>query len=190
MLQSGQVAIQHRPVTEETPMDWQLQAKQAQLRAVSVYASRPGLAQVTQHGVAELRDGLACIYEQDGHRILIDMPTAVGGSDAGPSPGYFGRAAICSCVAIGIRMAAVREDICIHAVRVKIEQDWDNRGVLAMDGSIAPPIDTRLEIDIASPEVSQKITDLVDRALLKDPWFLAFRDAQAVTTTIVTAGAL
>jgi uncharacterized OsmC-like protein len=112
------------------------------------------------------------------------MPTAIGGDNQGPSPGYFGRAAICGCLAIGIKMTAAREDLRIDVVRVEIEQDWDNRGVLAMDGASPAPLATRVAIEIASPEQRERVNDLIVRALTKDPWFLAFRDAQPVTTKV------
>jgi len=127
-------------------------AREAQLRAISVYERRPERAQGTERGVAEVREGLSCIYEQDGHRLSMDMPAAIGGSDDAPTPGFFGRAAICGCLAIGIKMTAAREDMHLKSVRVKIEQDWDNRGVLAMGGASAVPSDTRLVIEVSSPE--------------------------------------
>src|SRR5690606_36258191 len=133
-------------------MDKNSHARQAQLRTIAVYAKRPERAQVVNCGMAELREGLSCSYEQDGHRISLDMPTAVGGSDEGPSPGYFGRAAICGCLAIGIKMMATRENLHLDSVRVGIEQDWDNRGVLAMAGASPVPSETRISIEIASPE--------------------------------------
>jgi len=169
-------------------MDKDSHAREAQLRAISIYAKRPERAQVINRGTAEVREGLSCIYEQDGHRLSIDMPVAIGGSGDAPSPGYFGRAAVCSCLAIGIKMTAVRENVQLDAVRVGIEQDWDNRGVLAMEGASPVPSETRIAIDIASPDAEEKIAALVERALAKDPWFLALRDAQPVSTAVLVNG--
>lgn len=170
-------------------MDRNSHARDAQLRAISIYTQRPERAQVVNRGSAAVEDGLTCTYEQDGQRVTLDMPTAIGGSDRGPSPGFFGRAAICGCLAIGIKMTAARENIRLDAVRVWIEQDWDNRGVLAMQGASPVPGDTRISIEVTSPEQDSKIGDLVARALQSDPWFLAYRDAQPVSTAIsVTEG--
>ena len=169
-------------------MDKNLHAREAQLRAISIYKQRPERAAVINRGTAELRDGLGCTYAQDGHRISVDMPVAIGGGAEAPPPGYFGRAAICSCLAIGIKMAAARENIPLDTVRVEIEQDWDNRGVLAMDGASPVASDTRIAIDIASPHTEQGIHDLVARTLEKDPWFLTFRDAQPVTSVLSVSG--
>lgn len=171
-------------------MDKNSRARESQLRAIAIYARRPELARAVHRGKAEVREGLSCVFEQDGHHLSIDMPKAIGGSEKGPSPGYFGRAAICGCLAIGIKMTAAREDMQIESVRVGIEQDWDNRGVLAMDGASPVPMDTRVSIEIESPEVEEKVEEMVARALAMDPWFLAFRDAQPVRTAVSVSGAV
>ena len=165
-------------------MDRNTHARDAQLRAISVFARCPDRARVVNRGAALVEDGLSCAFEQDGHRVKIDMPTAIGGSDEGPAPGYFARAAICSCIAIGIKMTAAREGLRLDAVRVVIEQDWDNRGVLAMAGASPVPADTRIAVEITSTEPADTISEMVDRALANDPWFLAFRDAQPVSTAV------
>ena len=165
-------------------MDKNTHARDGQLRAIEVFSKRPESAQVVNRGIAEVRDGLTCFYEQDDHRLAIDMPRAIGGSEEGLPPGFYGRAAICGCLAIGIKMTAAREDIHIETVQVGIEQDWDNRGVLAMEGASPVPRDTRIAIEIRSPEPEAKIKEMVTRALASDPWFLAYRDAQPVSTAI------
>lgn len=171
-------------------MDNNARAKEAQLRAISAYTRRPDRALATLHGIAKLDHGLGCVYEQDGHRISIDMPVAIGGGDQAPSPGYFGRAAICGCLAIGIKMTAAREDLRIDWIQVGIEQEWDNRGLLAMDGANPVPLATRISIGIASPEQKEKVENMVSRALATDPWFLVFRDAQLVSTAVSINGPL
>lgn len=164
-----------------------IHARDAQLRAISIYEKRPERACVIHSGTAEVRDGLSCVFEHDNQRITIDMPEAIGGSDDGPTPGFFGRAAICGCLAIGIKMTATRENLHLNSVRVNIEQDWDNRGVLAMKGASPVPGGTRITIEITSPEAERDLNEMVTRALASDPWFLAFRDAQPVSTTVSIA---
>jgi uncharacterized OsmC-like protein len=93
------------------------------------------------------------------------MPSAVGGSGEGPSPGYFGRAAVCGCLAIGIKMPAARENMRLDAVRALIEQDWDNRGVFGVAGASPVPSDTRIAIEIESPEAEEKVRAMVSHAI-------------------------
>lgn len=171
-------------------MDKNNHAREAQLRAIGIYEKRPESALVINRGTAEVRDGLTCTFQQNGHRIALDMPAAIGGSEEGPSPGFFGRAAICGCLAIGIKMTAAREDLQLNRVLVEIEQDFDNRGILAINGASPVPNDTRITVEIESREEHRTVRDMVARALASDPWFLAFRDAQPVSTAVSFNGAL
>ncbi len=165
-------------------MDKDQQTREAQRRIIDVYTKKPKAALSTNSGIAEVREGLACTFTQDRHSVVIDMVEAIGGDDSGPSPGFYGRAAIAGCLAVGIKMTATREGLKFDSVNVGIEQDWDNRGVLAMPGASAAPSETRILIQIGSAESQEKVKALVSRALAHDPWFLAFRDAQVITTDV------
>lgn len=167
-------------------MDRDTQAREGQHRAIAVFGKRPFHAQVTNTGIATVEDGLVCAFSDGTHSISVDMPEAIGGTGTAPSPGYFGRAAICSCIAIGIKMTATREDLSLNSISVSIEQDFDNRGVLGVLGVNAAPLATRVEIAISSPAPSQKVMDLVERALKIDPWYLAFSQAQPVRWNCTT----
>ena len=161
-------------------MDRDTQARKGQQRAIAVFEKRPDSARVTNQGEATVEDGLACTFSDGGHALEIDMPEGVGGGGSAPTPGYFGRAAICSCIAIGIKMTALRENLTLHRIRVSVDQDFDNRGVLGMPGASPVPSDTRISIEIASHEPTRRIEDIVDKALQIDPWYLAFKEAQPV----------
>ncbi len=164
-------------------MDRDIQAREGQQRAIAVFEKRPNRAQVTNTGAATVTDGLACTFTDGDYTFEIDMPEAIGGTGTAPSPGFFGRAALCSCIAIGIKMTAARENVTLDSVFVSVEQDFDNRGVLGMPGASAVPSSTRVELKITGAEPAQKIQDLVDRALRIDPWYLAFTQAQPVQVT-------
>ena len=158
--------------------------KEAQLRAISIYEKRPEHAKIVHRGHADIHEALTCVYEQDGHSITIDMAETIGGHSQGPPPGYFGRAAICGCLAIGIKMRAVREDICIESLHIEIAQDWDNRGVLGIEGASPVPLDTRISIEVTSAGSRSRVEELVAEAVAQDPWFLCFRDAQVISAAI------
>ena len=159
-------------------MDKDTQAREGQNRAIAVFEKRPNQAQVVNTGIATVKDGLVCAFSDGTHAIDIDMPEAIGGTGTAPTPGYFGRAAICSCIAIGIKMTATREGLTLDSISVSIEQDFDNRGVLGIPGTSAVPSDTRIAIAISSPAPAQQIEDLVEHALQIDPWYLSFQNAQ------------
>jgi uncharacterized OsmC-like protein len=168
---------------EETRMDRETHAREGQHRAIAVFEKRPNRARVTNRGTATVEDGLVCAFSDGTQAIDIDMPEAIGGTATAPSPGYFGRAAICSCIAIGIKMTAARAGLALNRISVSIEQDFDNRGVLGIPETSAVPSDTRITIAISSSASAQMVEDLVDRALRIDPWYLSFLHAQPVQIT-------
>lgn len=171
-------------------MDRNSRARGAQLRAIRVFTKRPDYARSQSGGVADLRDGLSCRYQEGGRVQMVDMPSALGGDDAAPTPGFFGRAAISSCIAIGIKMMATREGITVDQVRVHVTQEWDNRGVLAMAGADASCRTCQVSVELSSRESEPLLHDLVARALTVDPWFLTYRDSQPIDVSVaVTEGA-
>lgn len=165
-------------------MDRDIQARNAQLRAIEAYKMRPKLAYACTNGTAEVRDGFGCNYMEGDYKQCIDMPVPIGGNGEAPTPGFFGRAAISGCIAIGIKMMATRESIAIDRVRVRIIQDWDNRGVLAMSGADTVAKQTSIVIECLSREDDETLNKLVTRALEFDPWFLAYRDGQSVQVSV------
>ncbi len=159
-------------------------AREAQERAINVYTKKPETALETDFGTAKLRDGLNCKFTQDGASVIMDMAEAIGGDANGPTPGFFGRAAITGCIAIGIKMTAIRDGLKINGVDVKIEMDFDYRGIFGIQNTPAAPLNTRILISVDSREPKKQIDALVERALSADPWFLSLKDAQKVSTQI------
>ena len=117
----------------------------------------------------------------------MDMGTVLGGAGAAPTAGYFFRAAIAGCAAIGIKMTAAREGMDIEDIKVDIEMDFDDSALLGMGTNPAAPLETRLAITLKSREDGEKLKAMVDRALAVDPFFLALRDRQKVATTFALA---
>jgi uncharacterized OsmC-like protein len=115
----------------------------------------------------------------------MDMGTVLGGAGVAPTPGFYFRAAVAGCAAIGIKMTAAREGMDIEAVTVDVEMDFDDSALLGMGANPASPLETRLTISLKSREDGKKLQAMVDRALAADPFFLALRDNQKITTAFV-----
>jgi uncharacterized OsmC-like protein len=118
----------------------------------------------------------------------MDMSKGLGGEERGPTPGFFIRAGLAGCVAIGIKLTATREAVPVDAIDVGVEMDFDDGALLGVGSNKAAPLATRLTITVHSPAAWETVTAMVDRALASDPYYLALRDAQDVSTHIVPAG--
>ncbi len=168
-----------RPLSER---DQRIQA--AQLRAAEILTARPDKARSTNATTCVVGEGLACRIKQGDNDLLADLGPGMGGDALAPSPSFLARAAIGSCVAIAIKMLAATRGLTFDAVHVTVETDFDDRGLFGIAGSPAPPLATHISIAIDTDATEAQAAAIVETALARDPWFLALRDPQTVTTAV------
>ena len=157
----------------------------AQSKVREAYATRPDSALSTSHASAEIGHGLKCVFKQGTETAVMDLPEVMGGTNKGPTPGFYARAAVSGCVAIGIKMEAANQGISIESIHVGIEMDFDDSAALGMGSNSAAPLATRLVITVTTDHEESDIQALIARVLENDTFFLALRDAQPVTAEIV-----
>lgn len=158
--------------------------RRAQKRVMSVFGRRPEAALSHSQVEATVSDGLVCHVTDGEQTAVLDMPTPVGGTEAGPTPGFHARVAVSGCIAIGIKMTAVRLGVELQAVNVIVEMDFDDSALFGMGNASAAPLKSRVKIRLESNAEPDRLNDLVEIALAADPFFLALRDAQDVATQI------
>ena len=110
---------------------------------------------------ARYRDSAATAVVEDGLRVRVDGPDgasvttdmvpAVGGGGSAPSPAWLFRAGYASCVATLITLAAAVEGVELTDLRVTVDSESDDRGILGIDESVpAGPLSLRVAVRIAS----------------------------------------
>ena len=156
----------------------------AQERVMSVYSKKPHLALSTIATTASVEDGLFCTVHEGDYQNTTDMPVTLGGTGQAPSPGVFARAAIASCIGIGLKMGAIRSGVDLQRVDVDLEMDFDDSAMFGISDNAAAPLSTRLAIKFDSTATDEVLNRLVDTVLEIDPYFLALRDPQQVSTHI------
>ena len=166
-------------------MDRNAQIRTAQERIVAVYRKKPTAAFSSVQASVHLAEGLTCEFRQGDHAAVMDMSKVLGGDEKGPTPGFFIRAGLAGCIAIGIKLTATRENMAIDSIDVGIEMDFDDGAMLGVGSNSAAPLETRFTITLESSAPWKDVTAMVDRALAADPYFIALRDAQNVTTRII-----
>ena len=143
----------------------------------------------TKRATGRIEHGLVCNVRQDDYTATMDMPEPIGGEGSAPSPGFHIRVGLVGCVAIGIKLTAAREGVDIGAIDVDVEMDFDDAAMIGVSDNSAAPLETRIIIAIQSTAPWEEVTAMVGRALERDPYFIAFRDAQPMKTKLVQAGA-
>ncbi len=97
---------------------------------------------------ARVEEGLRIRVEGPGGETLTtDMPAAVGGAGAAPSPGWFLRAAVAACVTSLAVMRAAQLGIEGFTCEVEVDSESDDRGILGLDASVpGGPLSMRIGV--------------------------------------------
>ncbi|MFT5665386.1 MAG: putative OsmC-like protein [Gammaproteobacteria bacterium] len=165
-------------------MNEALKIEAALSRNVRAFQQRPSVAKDTTSCRTTLRDGFFCTTREGDHIIETDMPEIMGGAGNGPTPGVLGRACLASCIAMGIKIAATQNKISINTIQVDLEMDWDNRGMLGIDGISAGPSNIKIRLAIDSSANTKLLHEVVDQGLNSDPWLIALTKVHTVDTEI------
>lgn len=150
-------------------------------RRIEQLARRPDDGLVTRRTRARRLTGLRCEIEEGSWRLTTDMPTSVGGENSGPAPGALGRAALASCLVVGVSVWAARLGIEVGAVEVEVETDLDARGELGM-GNVEPGYSVvRCRISLDSPASRSEIDRLLALVERHSPYLDVFGRAIPIT---------
>jgi uncharacterized OsmC-like protein len=140
-------------------------------RNVKAIGLRPAIAQNTAVTHVRLRDGLSCDIEEGPWRLVAGMAPKLGGTNDGPTPGVFGRAALGSCLAVGYAMWAARLGIIIDSLDIEIHADYDARGELGMSDEVRPGYSQiRYIVHVSSPTSEAEILRWLDTADKFSSW--------------------
>lgn len=154
-------------------------------RAATTITHKPAIGQRTYVNTAVVGEGLVCRVEEKGHVLSADLPPSMGGDGDGPSPGTLLRAALSSCVAIGVKMWAARKDVAIERIAVRVETDVDARGQFGVNDAVSPGFEAvRIHIDLVSQADAEALRDVVATSLRFSPLMDALRTAQSPDTHI------
>jgi uncharacterized OsmC-like protein len=148
-------------------MEGQENVRDALERVTTAVSHRPSVGQGTAVTKVRLRPGLACDVEEGSWRFTVGMTDKYGGTNEGPNPGVFGRAAVGSCLAIGYSMWAARLGVPIDSLEVEVQADYDVRGELAVVDDIPPGylgIRYVVSVESSAPEADvMRVLDTADR---------------------------
>jgi uncharacterized OsmC-like protein len=140
-------------------------------RNVKAVTLRPSVGQGTAVTKARLRDGLACDIEEGPWKLVAGMTEKYGGTNAGPNPGVYGRAALGSCLVIGYAMWAERMGVPLDALEIEVHADYDVRGELGVDDTVRPGYSQiRYVVSVSSPASREEIERWLDVADRYSSW--------------------
>lgn len=134
-------------------------------RNIKAVKLKPSVGIVTETMHTEMTpDGLCQIADGDTS-IMVDLGKNYGGGGTIPSPGFYVRAALGSCLAQGYMTKAACLGVEIGKISIEITSEYDVRGALGIDPDIRGGI-TKLHyvVSIESSEDPDKVEQVIDQA--------------------------
>lgn len=166
-------------------MNAQEHIRNAFSRMAHVFAKRPEAAQASSVMRARLVDGLRCEAQEGDWRFSIDMPVEGGGTGAGPTPGVHGRAALASCLAIGYGICLARAGIAVRSLEVEVAVDYDNRGLIGMDGVYPGYLGVHHTLYLDADASPEQLEPVIAEARRCSPYLHVFADPQPLQGSVV-----
>ena len=154
-------------------------------RMQHVFGKRPVAAQATATMRARIIDGLHCEAREGDWLFTLDLPVDAGGTNAGPTPGVHGRAALASCLAMGYSIELARAGIEARSVEVELQVDYDNRGLLGMDDIRPGYLNVRHTLYLESDAPLAAVQLALEKAQRNSPYLDVFARAQPVSGQVV-----
>ena len=132
----------------------------------STFRSEPAKARVSFQSVSVLTEGLRSEASLRDHRLTVDEPASLGGTDAGPNPVELILAALGTCQEITYKAYATALGIPLESVSATLEGAIDLRGFFAVDDTVRPGyqgITGKVRIkSSASAEDLRRLRDIVN----------------------------
>jgi uncharacterized OsmC-like protein len=161
---------------------------QAMQRVREVLTRRPQAGvHADEPAVARWDAGMRVVARHaNGTQITTDMPVELGGTENQVSPGWLLRAALASCLATRIAMAAAAAGISLSRLEVLARSTSDARGLLGMQGAAGEPItpaphEVQLEVKVAAPDVArERLQAMIEHSFRCSPVLAAVERAVPV----------
>jgi len=104
----------------------------------AAFKADPEQAKAVFSSKSALQEGLRSEAAMREHRVTVDEPEMLGGTDAGPNPVELVLAALGTCQEITYRAYATALGIPLDEVSVELDGELDLRGFLAVDDTVRP----------------------------------------------------
>ena len=104
----------------------------------AAFKADPEQAKAVFSSKSALQEGLRSEAAMREHRVIVDEPEMLGGTDAGPNPVELVLAALGTCQEITYRAYATALGIPLDEVSVELDGELDLRGFLAVDDTVRP----------------------------------------------------
>ena len=125
------------------------------------FTNQPDAAIVKYHSTSELKDGFKSNVQLRQHKLVVDEPKAIGGTDEGASPVELILAALATCQEISYKAYAVALGIPLTSVSVKLTGELDLKGFLGINKDTRPGFQSIYgTVELVSDAPQEKLNEL------------------------------
>lgn len=153
-------------------------------RSVKAMTLRPGVGRHTAVSTTRIVDGIACEIEEGRWKLVTDLSEKGGGTGTGPDPGVLGRAALGSCLAMGVKMFAVFRGVDVKGVEVEVQADFDVAAQYGMGDCPPGYTEVRYTISVESDAPEADVMRIVEEAEHNSPWVDVYGRAQKLVRSV------
>ena len=127
-----------RPAMEREEKSMSTELRDLIAASQAAFKADPEQAKAVFSSKSALQEGLRSEAAMREHRVTVDEPEMLGGTDAGPNPVELVLAALGTCQEITYRAYATALGIPLDEVSVELDGELDLRGFLAVDDTVRP----------------------------------------------------
>ncbi len=154
-------------------------------RIVEALQRDPALGRGTGKTTARVAGGgLRCEVESGPWKFVADMPKTSGGTESGPTPGMYGRAALGSCLALGYAMRAARYGVAFDHIEVEVQADYDDGALFGTSDARPGYSEIRCLVTVETSAPEADVMRVLDEADRHSPYLDVFTRAQKCTRTV------
>lgn len=149
-------------------------------------AADPANAAASVRAQAVWRAPIGVDVRMGKHRIVVDQPESLGGSDAGAGPVELALGALVACQVAIFRFHAAKENLTIGDLRVTADGDLDVRGFFGFDDSVRPGFSgITVKVEISGPETEEAYRALAATVDAHCPVLDLFANPTPIQTSVV-----
>ena len=157
-------------------------------RSVSILSQKPEKGISTLVSTTRVINGLACEATEGNWIIKADLPSQVGGTETGPTPGVYGRAALGSCLAMGYMLWASKLEVPIDSLEVDIQADSDDGGLFGCSDTRPGYSEVRYCVRVQSSAPEEDLFRVFDEGDRHSPYLDIFANSVVCNRSIEIVG--
>jgi len=120
--------------------------KQAFFRTRNALQKRPSLAQGTYRAKIGPGPGMKIVCQEGPWQATSDLADTLGGEGIDPTPGFFLRAALGTCIGSTLTVEAAALDLDLRDFTIDISADYDSRGEMGINLDLTAYLNIRCQI--------------------------------------------